>query len=499
MKTAHINYDIEFNITTVPRGTVYTIQSGGFRNTAQSLFSFITSLILATSILRIYQWHNRQKKISSNGVVSVDIAAITIKSIVCLCHSLALFIFPFITCISTYWLVFGEVQHTIFVFRGTQSPPSNVDSLGSDEYKVLVITVQILFWSHTLYMLSAIYKQCNIDIFFIDWEKNRGMGMGVSMWRVIMISQEWNKLQAARRTNIEINIVVLVFIMLTLIKTHPFELDFPHNENFKAITHIILSIWIWTCSTGLQLLWRNLVVERYCSESVTNHFIDYSSITKISTLIMDEAYHGFYIHCRSSYEFADCTNEELHGYMDKESRGIYAHRGLDDPAAPRDCQAFVLMATAIFRRQINKAIHAPQSHAARAELDSFLKSFIEQTPPPLHEGLRRKIRIASLCEKMIGVSSSETRTHESGCCVLFPDEKTCISDFSFLNTTFLGIERDLFLQDVLTYSFSLTIRNDMGIAVLFTYLMHLLRYFIRMHFGRRNISKKGFIDVRLLC
>jgi len=498
--TTKIHYDFEFNITTAPRGIIYTIESGTFRNTVQILFSFVCSLIIASAIVRIVQWFHRNKNISSNGEhVSVDMTAMTIKSIVCLCHSSVLFIFPFIIGIATYWLVFGQFQHTIFLLQRVVNQTLLSESVGNDVYKALVIFIQILFWSHTVYMLSVIFNQCNIDIFFIDWEKSRGIGTSVSMWRLIMISQEYNKLQVARKSSIEINLVVITFIMHRVIETFPLSQDFPQNKYLKAITHVILSVWIWTGTTVIQLLWKSLIVERYYSESQPQRFIDLSTITKISTFIMVEDYHGFYIHCRSPYEYADCSDEELKDYMNKEHRGIYAHRGMDDPAAPKDCQAFVLMASSIFRRQANKAIQAPHSCAARAELDSFLKSFIEQTPPPVHQGLRRKIRIASasFCEKMMGSSSSEARIRETGC-LLYPDEKSCISDYSFLRTTFLGMERDLFLQDILTYIVSLTIRNDLGSAVFFTYIMHLIRYYIRLHFGRRNISRKGFIDLRLL-
>jgi len=489
-------YDISFNITTVPRGTVYTIESGSFRNAVQILFSFLCSLIVALAIVRIVQWHNRNKKVSSNGQVSVDIVAMSIKTIVCLCHSYVLLMFPFFMGLATYWIIFGQIQQTLFIFRRVVDPPP-LESLGIDEYQALVVFIQILFWTHTVYMIYVLCQQCNIDIVFIDWEKSHTIGSSVSMWRLLMICKEWIKLQATRKSRIEINIVTVTFIMENIIERLPLIRDFPQNVCFRKITHIILSSWVWIGATTIQLLLKNLIMERYCLQSQAQRLIDLSTIAKISTLILVEEYHGHYLHCRSPYEFADCSEEELRDYIDKENRGIYASRGIDDPAAPIDCQAFTFMASAIFRKQINKALNITQSYAAKAELESFIKSFIEQTPPPVHEGLRRKIRIPSFCERMMGSSSSEARARESGC-LLYPDEKACMSDYSFLSTSFLGIERDLGLQDVLTYTFFFTVWNDLGAAVLITYVLHLIRHSLRLFFGRRNISRKGFVDLRLL-
>jgi meckelin len=312
-----------------------------------------------------------------------------------------------------------------------------------------------------------------------------------------MISKEWMKLQLTRRTKIEINMILLILLLNSFVDALPFKQDFPNNQNLSMIANIILSVWVWTFTTIGQLVSRRLILERCFIESQSQHYIDLSTIAKISTFIMDEDVRGYYVHCRSPYEYADCCYEELREYMEKESRGLYTQRGMDDPASPRDCQAFIFYATSIFRRQVNKALKSSKPNTARYELSSFLKSFIEQTPPPLHEGLRRKIRIATLGEKMMGFSTSGVRAGESGC-VFYPDERTWISNYSFLKTTFQGLERDLFLQDVLTYCFILTIQSEVRTAVFFTYLMHLIRQFTCHHLGRRNVSKKAFVDKSFL-
>lgn len=79
---------------------------------------------------------------------------------------------------------------------------------------------------HVLYLL---WHQSNVDVFFIDWEKPRGlvqpsnqkpdpaqttptsMMSPVSIWRTYFVVNEWNELQSIRRVN---NTLVIVMVLL---------------------------------------------------------------------------------------------------------------------------------------------------------------------------------------------------------------------------------------------------------------------------------------------
>ncbi len=139
-------------------------------------------------------------------------------------------------------------------------------------------------------------------------------------------------------------------------------------------------------------------------------------------------------------------------------------------------------------------------------MNSFLISFIEQNPSPEKEGLKRIVRSSRLVEKILGMVPADIRildTDSEFACVFSPDEATWAKDFQFLQVTFHGIELDLIILDVLTYSVvNLMFDNSNGnpyVSALVTYGMHLIRTFLRRFFGTRNLAKKSFIDQRFLC
>jgi hypothetical protein len=131
----------------------------------------------------------------------------------------------------------------------------------------------------------------------------------------------------------------------------------------------------------------------------------------------------------------------------------------------------------------------------RAELQAFLISFIEQSPPPAKEGLRHIIREPMFTERIFGILP-ENRSKDSNC-ILYPDHLTWAQDFSFLKVTFLGIEFQLLLHDILLYNmFHLSIPESQFLSMALTYLVHLFRLSVRLFFGSRNVFNKAFLDER---
>ena len=129
---------------------------------------------------------------------------------------------------------------------------------------------------------------------------------------------------------------------------------------------------------------------------------------------------------------------------------------------------------------------------ARLELKLFLQSFMDQQPPPSRDGLRYIVREPWLAERLLSVTPADFRTNAEPKCILHPDNN------GFLSATFLGIELDLFIHDVLTYNAANMAFNNAGISIFLTYLVHLLRTHLRSWFGKKNLSDKSFIDAKFL-
>jgi len=140
-----------------------------------------------------------------------------------------------------------------------------------------------------------------------------------------------------------------------------------------------------------------------------------------------------------------------------------------------------------------------RSHGSRslAEVHTFLQNFVDQSPPPENDGYRWMAQTPTLVERMLGVPLPVLGQTESKC-VFVPDVSTWIRDYSFLSATFLGIELDLLLHDILTWNLIDMLFENPAVAVLCTYLMHLLRVFVRARLGRANIAKKTQVDDRFL-
>lgn len=182
--------------------------------------------------------------------------------------------------------VFIKLQNEVFLLL----PPDN-----RYEYLFYRVFIHLLCWSHTIYVFYIIYKQCQIDLFLLDWEKSRGDALPeVSMWRTIMIANEFNKLQFTRKNSIEINLVIFAF----------FVRNTPPTQDDNIVMDFANICLLWLLVSLAQHIFRFLIYDRYCSEPLGQRFIDLATLAKVSIFILDERYHGYYLHCRSPYEFA---------------------------------------------------------------------------------------------------------------------------------------------------------------------------------------------------
>ncbi len=126
------------------------------------------------------------------------------------------------------------------------------------------------------------------------------------------------------------------------------------------------------------------------------------------------------------------------------------------------------------------------------ELHSFLVSFIEQSPQPQQESLRWIVREPMASDKILGLAP-DNRSKDSAC-IFYPDKITWAQDYAFLSNTFLGIEFQLLLHDILIYNMvDIFLSESPYMSVAVTYILHLIRRSIRHFFGTKNLIRKSFI------
>ena len=227
-----------------------------------------------------------------------------------------------------------------------------------EEYLFFDVFIYALFFCQTLYISYIIYMQCNADTVLIDWEKPRGHYSDVSMWRTVMIANEWNKIQSSRKLAIEFHLILLCFLEVGLNLYHVSSAQPNFSRDQTSLVNPIISfansVFLWIFVISVQWGWRFIIYERYYKDSASQRFIDLATLSKISLFIMDEEYHGYYLHCQSPFEFSDCSFEELENQMGRETTGHLMNRGLSAPGSPPDCQTFEFFASDQFRNHFKK-------------------------------------------------------------------------------------------------------------------------------------------------
>ena len=72
--------------------------------------------------------------------------------------------------------------------------------------------------------MHLILVQAAVDIFFIDWERERAIADGaaeqmktrpskISIWRTIFATNEWAEIQVSRKTSVELQLFMTIFIL----------------------------------------------------------------------------------------------------------------------------------------------------------------------------------------------------------------------------------------------------------------------------------------------
>lgn len=152
------------------------------------------------------------------------------------------------------------------------------------------------------------------------------------------------------------------------------------------------------------------------------------------------------------------------------------------------------------------------------EIHMFLQNFVDQSPPPEHDGFRWMVQTPPFIERLLyGVHlpsqswqqqqwqqqqhnplQQQTNPSNHRKCVLVPDTTTWLHDYSFLSTTFLGMELDLILHDLLTFQVADIVFKNTAVSAFCTYLVHAVRKSARARIGRANIAAKTQVDDRFL-
>ncbi|KAL3668134.1 hypothetical protein V7S43_006997 [Phytophthora oleae] len=530
----------------------YTSDTAEFWSIAKALFTVGCVLAGCRVLLQTFNWYRRsiRNEIVENAMCRVLWAMI----------SYAASIFAPVS----FFVMFVMFSYLFTIFRLQSStvlmlPEVNYDPLArDDEYYLFRVLLPLSFFCQLVTVFRQVYRQTQLQLFFIDWEKPRASIVDIdsakpthapiSVWRLILVVNEWNKLQTVRKTSLRFTLVFLLFLLygcnvrmlslpvpraqmqyVSLTTTASLSDAFDHQLN-PYLRFANVSIW-WLIIYVAQRLWKWMVFERYIDEPREQLFIDLCTVSKVSCLFLDETYHGFYLHCRSPHPFADGSMGELVDQLKQEEAGLTAGRYLDSTFP--HCQTFEMFVTRKWKRKFRNlymSVRGDTTVDGRAASEGLIqRSFSPKGPPTLpvksadlrrQSGMVATEAMARSAEQLRGFLQSfvenqddrfRWRIYRAHTCITrffdIPPDMSFSKQSLFLPDTdskfakaslLLGIENELMLLDLLCFClFDLWVGNH-AISALATYALQIVLLSARAHVGRRNITRSTLVDSRFL-
>ncbi|KAI8910220.1 Meckelin, partial [Gorgonomyces haynaldii] len=426
-------------------------------------------------------------------------------------------LFLIVYLMALYFLVFFKSQSILFLLI----------PIGDYDVGLFMLFVLLVIVSEAAYVSNEIFKQCNVSLFFMDWERSKGKLMSknhdgvesapVSAWRMIFMVNEWSRLQNFRRVNIEfalIGVIMLlnVFNWSGLSALQP-QFQDTQTGSYSTILGFASNASAWVVMILIQFVFRWGFYDRYY-RNVVLQYTDLLSLSNISLVVLDEKCHGYYVHGRSVHATADTSIQEINQYLRHEASDIVPRRGLNDT----NDQCFEIFVTQEWRKYFDKLYHpnALQSDLARTagminrlaneppavngsalsgnqqmetnskmarSLNSFLKSFFEQLNKEFPYNMGKK----TYWESMIGAAPDLTKGS-----TFFQD------DTGFCKVLLLGVEFHLLILYICLFCY---IHNALGSYMKAAGIIWLIDWSvltIRLHFGRMNITRKTLLDAKFL-
>lgn len=236
---------------------------------------------------------------------------------------------------TAYWFITFKLQANAYVLL-----PS-IDDWGTS-YLVFDTIFGLVLAFRFISIIMSIFEQSNIDIFLIDWEPAPDATIqkpsvlpkdNIVVWRSVFVANELNELQSQYRYfKPETTLIWFVFFIKALgweelAQANPDMVTKP--SEFSPINYVLkffVSAFLFLCIMAAQYLVE--LVNAYVNSLKFQEFIDLCSVSNISVLMMDQYYHGYYIHGKAPWGRSDLVMRELKEKLDSEAEGVGRRRGL---------------------------------------------------------------------------------------------------------------------------------------------------------------------------
>ncbi|KAL7055612.1 hypothetical protein AAHC03_023029 [Spirometra sp. Aus1] len=386
--------------------------------------------------------------------------------------------------------------------------------------------------------------QCTVDIYFIDWERptqstaatqptstyfnppkeqpdkgdllsgrvpdveiqkptNMPISSGVPIWRTVLVANEWNEIQACRKTCPTFTIFVGMLILGVIgieniasrdpfvsLSSNPLGYSSPSNPVFR----LALIIVVFGFLGFFEIAFRVLIWERFFADNLRN-FADLCSVVNISVFVLAQRNFGYYIHGHSPAGRADVNLPGIVSILSSAQCDAIPRRGI----SPESDDHTYLMALPAGLYSSLERLLAPTRNPAGAvnassfltyetgqAINRFLMSFISRDyPNGLHYRIVRRKPLENILDGEFDDTSLEG--------LFYVDEGN-----SFGNILFYGNELSLFIFDTLLFALINHLSNSLILSGVLTWAVTTILAELRCDFGKKNLAKKTLIDERFL-
>ena len=263
MGVGRIHFEVEYSCDTTQ-----------FWDVLEVLFFIAMGVWGLAFLARYNNWRSRTLSAELNDSTIASTAGMSFldywRLLLILAHTFVLVYFPFIVCMCTYWFVFFKIQGTVYLMLPPEDPEAWQENAQYYKLESMIITLWVL---QSAWMLDLVFRQSfELETFFVDWENARESAQRtpVSIWRTILVANEWNKLQSATATNLPGTLLALAFLLVGCgIQYH--ATPQPHLSDRRE-GHLNMALrfanttWWFAILAFAQWLWRTFVSERLFGE-----------------------------------------------------------------------------------------------------------------------------------------------------------------------------------------------------------------------------------------
>ena len=129
----------------------------------------------------------------------------------------------------------------------------------------------------------------------------------VSVWRTIMVANEWSELQSERHTDVDFTLMFLLLFLAGLdlqylATPQPNPQDLSPGETNAAVRFFVIIMW-YLVIVVLQIGYR-ICAYRFLGDDPLDGFVDLCQLANVSVIILDRPVRGYYLHGRSVHSHA---------------------------------------------------------------------------------------------------------------------------------------------------------------------------------------------------